>query len=101
MLGARIAGTPTTQHLTGDVPTRRLHIIGAYARHPSLGTPDSPPWSAETMRHRCFTYRQRGNMRKAHMTAHDVAPSAAAAAYHLLREALAPALGGVFDWTQV
>lgn len=49
------------------------------------------------MRHRCFTSRQRGTMRVAHMIAHDVAPSEAAAAYHLLREALATALGGVFD----
>ena len=57
VLGARNPGTPTAQHLTGDVPTRRLHIIGAYARHPSLGTTDSTPWSAETMRHRCFTFR--------------------------------------------
>jgi hypothetical protein len=101
VLGARTPGTPTAQHLIGDVPTRRLHIIGAYARHPSLGTTDSTPWSAETMRHRCFTSRQRGNMRVANMIAHDVAPSAAAAAYQLLHEAPAPTPRGVFDWAQV
>ena len=53
------------------------------------------------MSHLCFTYRQRGNMRVAHMLSHDVTPSEAAAAYHLLRKAPLPVLGAVFNWTQV
>jgi len=101
VLRARNPRTLTAQHLTGDVTTRRLHLVGAHARHSSLGATDYTLWSAETMSHRCFTYPQRGNMRVAHLISHDVAASEAAAAYHLLRPAPLPALGGVVDWTQV
>ncbi len=101
VLRARHPRTPTAQHLTSDVTPRRLHLVGAHARHSSRGATDYTLWSVETMSHRCFTYRPRGNMRVAHMLSHDVAPSEAAAAYHLLRPAPATALGGVVDWTQV
>ncbi len=94
-------GTPTAQHLTSDVITRGLRIVGAHDTHaPQTGSAHTP-WSAGAMTQLFFTYLQRGDMRVADLITHRFTPTEAAVAYQLLREAPTTTMGVLFDWTQL
>jgi 2-desacetyl-2-hydroxyethyl bacteriochlorophyllide A dehydrogenase len=94
-------GTPTAQHLTSDVITRGLRIIGAHDGHSPSVSSDHARWDAYEMTELFFTYLKRGDMSVADLITHHFAPTDAPAAYQLLRETPRIAMGVVFDWTQL
>jgi 2-desacetyl-2-hydroxyethyl bacteriochlorophyllide A dehydrogenase len=91
-------GTPTAQHLTLDVIRRGLTIIGAHVLLVPPESTDFTPWSELEMQRLFFTYLQRGDMRVAPLLTHRFAPTDAPAAYRLLAERPAEAMGVLFDW---
>ena len=95
------AGTPSQQHLTGDVITKGLSIIGAHDNNPPAISTDHAYWSKHRMADLFFTYVLRGEMRVSDLVTHRYSPLAAAEAYRVLREERMTAMGVLFDWTQV
>lgn len=94
-------GTPSQQHLTGDVITRGLSIIGAHDNNPPAISTDHAYWSKHRMADLFFTYLLRGEMRVSDLITHRYSPLEAAEAYRILREERMTAMGVLFDWTQV
>jgi 2-desacetyl-2-hydroxyethyl bacteriochlorophyllide A dehydrogenase len=94
-------GTPEEQHLTGDVITRGLRIIGAHDGNPPVESTDHAYWSHPRMTELFFTYLQRGDMRVADLVTHRFAPERAPHAYDLLRERRSSTMGVIFDWERV
>lgn len=94
-------GTPEAQHLTGDVITRGLRIIGAHDGNPPVESTDHAYWSHPRMTELFFTYLQRGDMRVSDLITHRFAPDEAPQAYDLLRERRSSTMGVIFDWTGV
>jgi threonine dehydrogenase-like Zn-dependent dehydrogenase len=91
-------GTPSEQHLTSDVVTRGLRIIGAHDGNPPPRATDHLWWSHANMARLFFTYLQRGQMRVGDLVTHRFRPEDAAAAYDLLTRDRASAMGVVFEW---
>jgi len=94
-------GFPSQQHLTADVITRGLRIIGAHDSHPPATVSDYAYWTHANMARLFFTYLQRGQMRVGDLITHRFSPEEAAQAYHLLTTDRAPTLGVIFDWTRM
>lgn len=94
-------GTPEEQHLTGDVITRGLRIIGAHDGNPPVESTDHAYWSHPRMTELFFTYLQRGDMKVSDLITHRFAPDQAPEAYDLLRERRSSTMGVVFDWDSV
>lgn len=93
-------GTPSVQHLTPDVIRNGLSILGAHDSHPPAVATDHSPWSRGRMAELFFAYIARGDMRVADLVTHRYAPADAPAAYRLLCEDRAAAMGVLFDWTR-
>lgn len=94
-------GTPSGQHLTGNVITRGLTIVGAHDNNPPAISTDHAYWSHPRMAQLFFTYLQRGDMRVSDLVTHRYAPREAEQAYTMLREKRASAMGVLFDWTRL
>ena len=94
-------GTPSAQHLTGDVVTKGLHIIGAHDSNPPSFSDDHAYWSRHRMAELFFTYLQRGDMCVSDLITHRYTPRDATYAYQKLREERASTMGVIFDWTQL
>jgi 2-desacetyl-2-hydroxyethyl bacteriochlorophyllide A dehydrogenase len=94
-------GTPEEQHLTGDVVTRGLHIVGAHDSNPPAESTDHAYWSHPRMTELFFIYLLRRDMRVDDLITHRFAPHQAPEAYSLLRERRATTMGVVFDWEVV
>ncbi len=94
-------GDPAQQHLTGDLITRGLSVIGAHDSNPPVRSTDHAYWSKRRMVDLFFTYLLRGDMRVADLVTHRYSPLEAEHAYRLLREDRASAMGVIFDWTQL
>jgi threonine dehydrogenase-like Zn-dependent dehydrogenase len=94
-------GTPEAQHLTGDVITRGLRIVGAHDGNPPTESTDHAYWSHPRMTELFFTYLRRGDMRVTDLITHRFAPDQAPQAYDLLRERRSSTMGVIFDWTRV
>jgi threonine dehydrogenase-like Zn-dependent dehydrogenase len=92
-------GSPSAQHLVGDVVTKGLTIIGAHDSNPPIGSTDHAYWSRKRMAELFFTYLQRGDIHVSHLITHRFSPHNAVAAYDLLSTAGASPLGILFDWT--
>src|SRR5579875_2772288 len=93
-------GTPSTQHLTGDVIRKGLSIVAAHDSNPPLVSTDHAYWSKQRMVELFFTYLLRGDMRISDLVTHRYSPLDAAKAYQMLREERMTAMGVLFDWTQ-
>jgi len=91
-------GSPTRQHLTGDVITRGLKIIGAHANNPPAVPSADNWWSRANIVRLFLTYLERGQMRVDDLITHRFAPREASQAYRLLNEERANAMGVLFDW---
>lgn len=93
-------GTPAAQHLTSDLIRNGLTIVAAHDMHSPAAASDFAPWTREAMAALFFAYLLRGDMRVAHLVTHRFAPADAVAAYGLLREDRASAMGVLFDWRE-
>jgi 2-desacetyl-2-hydroxyethyl bacteriochlorophyllide A dehydrogenase len=94
-------GDPTRQHLTSDLITKGLSIIGTHDSNPPATSSDHAYWSKARMVELFFTYLSRGDMRVADLVTHHYSPLQAEKAYRMLREERASAMGVIFDWTQL
>jgi threonine dehydrogenase-like Zn-dependent dehydrogenase len=94
-------GSPTAQHLTGDVVTKGLSILGAHDGNPPAQSTDHAYWSHRRMADLFYTYVLRREMRVADLITHRYSPAEAQEAYRVLREERATAMGVLFDWTQL
>ncbi len=92
-------GIPTAQHLTKDVITKGLTIVGAHDMHAEFPSSDSAYWNNLRQADLFFRYVQRGDMHVNNLITHSYKPFAAPEAYAMLQERRASALGVMFDWT--
>lgn len=94
-------GTPSEQHLTGDVITRGLRIIGAHDNNPPAEGGDHVWWSHRNMARLFFTYVERGQMNVAGLITHRYVPQEARSAYDGLVRDRSAAMGVIFDWSRL
>jgi 2-desacetyl-2-hydroxyethyl bacteriochlorophyllide A dehydrogenase len=94
-------GSPSAQHLTGDVVTKGLSILGAHDSNPPAQSTDHAYWSHQRMADLFYTYVLREDMRVTDLITHRYSPADAPEAYRMLREERASAMGVLFDWTQL
>lgn len=95
------AGSPHLQHLTGDVVTRGLRIVGAHDTHPPVVASDHASWTHARMANLFFTYLARGQMNVAALTSCCFDARNAADAYALLITRRETVMGVLLDWTEV
>ena len=95
------SGTPQLQHLTGDVVTRGLRVVGAHDSNPPPTSTDYVYWSHAQMAALFFTYLSRRQMDVASLISRRFDARAAAEAYALLITERATTMGVILDWTQV
>lgn len=90
-------GTPTSQHLTADVITRGITIVGAHDGH-SMSTSN---WDGDRSIHSLFFHLvATGRFDLEGLNTHTFHPKDCAAAYRLANERRSETLGIVFDWTE-
>ena len=86
---------PTKQHLTSDVLTRQLRLIGTQNYHLP---PQHAVWTATRQRQLFLQYVQRGQMSVSDLITHRFSPNEAASAYAQLDAERGGSVGAVFDW---
>jgi threonine dehydrogenase-like Zn-dependent dehydrogenase len=94
-------GTPADQHLTGEVITRSLQIIGAHAGTSPLDSTDQYHWTRANMVHLFYKYLERGQMRVDDLVTHRFCPRQASEAYSLLQTNRSEAMGVIFNFAQL
>jgi 2-desacetyl-2-hydroxyethyl bacteriochlorophyllide A dehydrogenase len=94
-------GSPEKQHLTKDVITQGLSIVGAHDMHGEFPATDSSFWNNVRQSELFLNFLQRGEMRVQDLITHRYSPLAAPEAYSMLRRERATAMGVIFDWTQL
>lgn len=92
------AGSPTQQHITGDLINRGLRLIGAHDNNPPKTANDHAWWTRHHMADLFMTYLARRQMQVEDMITHRFAPADAPAAYARLTADRATAMGVVFEW---
>jgi 2-desacetyl-2-hydroxyethyl bacteriochlorophyllide A dehydrogenase len=92
------AGSPTQQHITGDLISRGLRLIGAHDNNPPKTANDHAWWTRNHMADLFMTYLGRRQMQVSDLITHRFKPADAAAAYSRLVEDRATAMGVVFEW---
>ena len=91
-------GHPTSQHLTGDLITRGITIVGAHDSH-SMQT---PIWDGDRSIHSLFFHLvTTGRFDVEGLNTHTFHPNDCAAAYELADQRRGDTLGIIFDWTRV
>jgi len=86
---------PSKQHLTSDLLTRQLYLIGTHNEHLP---PQYAEWTATRQRYLFLQYLQREQMLVSDLITHRFAPSEAASAYAQLEAARGGSVGAAFDW---
>lgn len=86
---------PTRQHLTYDVVSRQVQIIGSRS---SWLPPKYASWTPQRQVDLFFEYLTRGQMSVADLLTHTYHPEQAGEAYRLLYENRMETLGVAFDW---
>jgi 2-desacetyl-2-hydroxyethyl bacteriochlorophyllide A dehydrogenase len=90
-------GSPAEQHLTSDVITQGLSIVGAHDSHSML----VPAWDGDRSIHELFfDLVTSGRFNLGGLNTHTFEPSARAEAYALANERLGDTMGILFDWSQ-
>lgn len=92
------AGRPTEQHLTSDLITRGLRVIGAHDNNPPPVATDHLHWTHRNMARLFFTYLERGQMRVGDLVTHRYEPREAQACYQGVLRDRSTALGVIFEW---
>ena len=87
--------TPSKQHLTQDVLTRQVNIIGS---HVYKLQPQFAWWTQQRQTELFYTYIQRGQLRVADLITHRFKPSEAHGVYPQLLNDRTGTLGCLFDW---
>jgi len=91
-------GSPTQQHITGDLISRGLRLIGAHDNNPPKNASEHAWWTHNHMSDLFMTYLSRRQMQVDTLNTHRFKPSDAAVAYARLIEDRATAMGVVFEW---
>jgi 2-desacetyl-2-hydroxyethyl bacteriochlorophyllide A dehydrogenase len=86
-------GNPASQHLTGDVITRGLTIVGVHDLH------NTPEWNNATITQLFFDLVASGRFPLAGLNTHFFGPEQCAEAYAAANRDRASTMGIVFDWT--
>jgi len=92
------AGSPTQQHITGDLISRGLRLIGAHDNNPPKTANQHAWWTRNHMADLFMTYLGRRQMQVDDLVTHRFKPADAAAAYARLVEDRATAMAVVFEW---
>lgn len=92
------AGSPTQQHITGDLVSRGLRLIGAHDNNPPKEAGPHAWWTRNNMADLFMTYLGRRQMQVDDLITHRFKPANAADAYARLVEDRATAMGVVFEW---
>jgi 2-desacetyl-2-hydroxyethyl bacteriochlorophyllide A dehydrogenase len=92
------AGTPSLQHLTHDVLSRSLQIIGAHAMNAPSIADKHQWWTNEHMTELFFAYLRRGQMRVSDLITHRYPPQQAPDAYDMLLTERTGAMGVILEW---
>jgi 2-desacetyl-2-hydroxyethyl bacteriochlorophyllide A dehydrogenase len=87
-------GMPTTQHLTSDVITRGLTIVGAHDGN------DDAEWNPRTIVPYFFKLAESNRFPLAGLITHEFPYHQYADAYRLANEAREKTMGILFDWTK-
>jgi len=88
---------PSKQHLTHDVLTRQLQVIGT---HNQNLPPQYAHWTTKRQAELFLLYVQRKQMQVANLITHRFAPAQAAEVYARLERERGSAVGVIFDWRQ-
>lgn len=86
------AGEPTRQHITKDVVTRGIQIIGAHIRHEEDG------WDERAVVSLFFDLARRGSFKLDRLNTHRYRPEECVEAYSHLIEGREKTMGILFDW---
>ncbi|MEN6641543.1 MAG: zinc-binding alcohol dehydrogenase [Armatimonadia bacterium] len=86
---------PSKQHLTYDVLSRQVQIIGSRS---SWLPPQYAMWTPQAMAGLFYTYLQRGQMSVDGLVTHRFRPEQAAEVYGLLSERRTETMGVLFEW---
>lgn len=87
-------GAPSTQHLTSDVITRGLSIVGAHDVH------ETPEWNGRTIVDYFFNLASTGRFDLSGLTSHTFAPADCEKAYATANTARETTMGLLFDWSK-
>ncbi|HET6386281.1 MAG TPA: zinc-binding alcohol dehydrogenase [Armatimonadota bacterium] len=93
------SSAPAQQHLTSDLITRGLRVIGAHDANPPHAATEHAWWTHPNMQRLFFKYVERGQMKVSDLTTSRRDPHEAQAAYADLLRDRSQALGTFFDWT--
>jgi len=86
---------PSKQHLTHDVLTRQLRVLGS---HNESLPPEHAHWTGKRQSELFLQYVQRKQMRVADLITHRFAPGDAAEVYARLESERGASAGVIFDW---
>ncbi|MCZ7646320.1 MAG: zinc-binding alcohol dehydrogenase [Planctomycetota bacterium] len=91
-------GTPSGQHLTGEVISKSLSILGSHATNTPPEETDFTPWTRQHMVRLFYQFLKDGRMRMTDLNTHVFAPKDAQAAYQKLLHDRARTMGCHFEW---
>ncbi len=88
-------GSPDQQHLTDDVMTRGLHIVGTHDAH------DRPEWNTPMIVQLFFDLVRQGRFNVDGLITHRFAPQDCMEAYRTINKQRGQTMGIAFDWSQL
>lgn len=91
-------GDPSDLHLTPDVITRGVRIVGAHDNNPPEQATDYLYWNNANITRLFLSYLSRGQMKVSDLVTHRYAPGEARVAYDMLLKDRSKAMGVQFDW---
>jgi len=90
---------PSRQHLTQDVLTRQVDIIGTHNQKLPPGKAEL--WPAARQIELFVEYVRRGQIRVSDLITHRFSPTEAPEVYELLQERRGATMGVIFDWREM
>ena len=91
-------GDPDAQHITKDIITRGVRLIGAHDCHASGGTTRFDRWTEAAMYDYAMRLLDSGRLRVAELVSHRFAAPRAAEAYAIADDRGVPTMGLLLDW---
>jgi len=90
---------PSRQHLTQDVLSRQVDIIGT--QNQNLPPSQAQRWPFDQQALLFMEYLRREQMRVSDLITHRFSPTEAPAVYELLQNSRGSTMGVIFDWRQI